>query len=54
MSTPKSGRPVDPGFEYEAPGKVVSVSVAYSYHPFYPFNNVTLPLSSSAQMVISY
>ena len=37
-----------------APGKVVSVSVAYSYHPFYPFNNVTLPLSSSAQMVISY
>jgi Flp pilus assembly protein TadG len=37
-----------------APGKVVSVSVAYSYHPLYPFNNVTLPLSSSAQMVISY
>jgi Flp pilus assembly protein TadG len=37
-----------------APGNVVSVSVAYSYHPFYPFNNVTLPLSSSAQMVISY
>jgi len=36
-----------------APGKVVSVSVAYSYHPFYPFNSVTLPLSSSAQMVIS-
>ncbi|SRR6266404_1146500 len=36
-----------------APGKVVSVSVAYSYHPFYPFASVTLPLSSSAQMVIS-
>jgi Flp pilus assembly protein TadG len=37
-----------------APGKVVSVQVSYTYHPFYPFNNVTLPLSSSAQMVISY
>jgi Flp pilus assembly protein TadG len=35
------------------PGKVVSVNVAYSYHPFYPFASVTLPLSSSAQMVIS-
>jgi len=37
-----------------APGKVVSVDVSYSLHPFYPFMNVTLPLSSSAQMVISY
>lgn len=36
------------------PGKVVSVQVSYSVHPFYPFANVTLPLSSSAQMVISY
>lgn len=36
-----------------APGKVVSVQVSYSYHPFYPFNSVTLPLSSSAQMIIS-
>jgi len=35
------------------PGKVVSVNVAYSYHPFYPFASVTLPLSSSAEMVIS-
>lgn len=37
-----------------APGKAVSVKVSYSFHPFYPFNSVTLPLSSSAQMVISY
>jgi len=36
------------------PGNVVSVKVSYSFHPFYPFNNVTLPLSSAAQMVISY
>ena len=37
-----------------SPGKVVSVSVSYSYHPFYPFSAVTLPLTSSAQMVIDY
>jgi Flp pilus assembly protein TadG len=37
-----------------SPGKVVSVAVSYSFHPFYPFASVTLPLSSSAQMVISY
>jgi hypothetical protein len=37
-----------------APGKVVSVSVAYTFHPLYPFAAVTLPLASSAQMVISY
>jgi Flp pilus assembly protein TadG len=37
-----------------APGKVVSVQVSYSFHPLYPFAKVTLPLSSSAQMVISY
>jgi Flp pilus assembly protein TadG len=37
-----------------APGKVVSVSVSYSYQPFYPFSNVTLPLTSSAQMIIDY
>jgi Flp pilus assembly protein TadG len=37
-----------------SPGNVVSVSVLYSYHPLYPFSNVTLPLTSSAQMVIDY
>jgi Flp pilus assembly protein TadG len=37
-----------------APGKAVSVTVSYSFHPLYPFATVTLPLSSSAQMVISY
>ncbi len=36
-----------------SPGSTVNVQVSYSYHPFYPFANVTLPLSSSAQMVIS-
>jgi hypothetical protein len=36
------------------PGSTVNVQVSYSYHPLYPFNNVTLPLSSSAQMVISH
>lgn len=36
------------------PGSTVNVQVSYSYQPFYPFNSVTLPLSSSAQMVISY
>src|SRR5579885_1268416 len=33
-----------------SPGSTVNVQVSYSYHPFYPFANVTLPLSSSAQM----
>jgi Flp pilus assembly protein TadG len=37
-----------------APGKAVSVTVSYSFHPLYPFAAVTLPLSSSAQMLISY
>jgi hypothetical protein len=37
-----------------SPGSTVNVQVSYSYHPFYPFNDVTLPLSSSAQMVISH
>jgi Flp pilus assembly protein TadG len=36
------------------PGKVVSVKVSYTFHPLYPFAAVTLPLSSSAQMLISY
>ena len=36
------------------PGSTVSVQVSYSFRPFYPFNSVTLPLSSSAQMVISH
>jgi len=36
-----------------SPGSTVNVQVSYSFHPFYPFNKVTLPLSSSAQMVIS-
>jgi len=35
------------------PGSTVNVQVSYTYHPFYPFVNVSLPLSSSAQMVIS-
>jgi len=35
------------------PGSTVNVRVSYTYHPFYPFVNVSLPLSSSAQMVIS-
>ncbi|MGH7913074.1 MAG: TadE/TadG family type IV pilus assembly protein [Candidatus Binataceae bacterium] len=35
------------------PGSTVNVQVSYSYHPFYPFADVTLPLSSSSQMVIS-
>ena len=37
-----------------SPGSTVNVQVSYSFHPFYPFANVTLPLSSSSQMVISY
>jgi len=32
----------------------VSVSVSYNYQPLYPFSAVTLPLTSSAQMVIDY
>ncbi|HVB82768.1 MAG TPA: TadE/TadG family type IV pilus assembly protein [Candidatus Binataceae bacterium] len=36
------------------PGSTVNVQVSYSFHPLYPFANVTLPLSSSSQMVISY
>ena len=36
------------------PGSVVSVQVSYTFRPFYPFNAVSLPLSSSAQMVISH
>jgi Flp pilus assembly protein TadG len=36
------------------PGSVVSVQVSYTFRPFYPFNGVSLPLSSSAQMVISH
>lgn len=36
-----------------SPGSTVNVQVSYTYHPFYPFANVSLPLSSSAQMVIS-
>ncbi len=36
------------------PGSTVNVQVSYSFHPFYPFASVTLPLSSSAQMVISH
>jgi Flp pilus assembly protein TadG len=35
------------------PGSVVKVQVTYSFHPFYPMSSMTLPLSSSAQMVIS-
>lgn len=36
------------------PGSVVKVTVTYNYQPLYPFSSVTLPLSSSAQMVIVY
>ncbi len=35
------------------PGSVVKVQVTYDFHPFYPMSQMTLPLSSSAQMVIS-
>ena len=35
------------------PGSVVSVLVSYSFQPFFPMSTVTVPLSSSAQMVIS-
>jgi Flp pilus assembly protein TadG len=35
------------------PGSVVKVQVTYAFHPFYPMSHMTLPLSSSAQMVIS-
>lgn len=35
------------------PGSVVQVSVTYNFRPFFPIAGVTLPLTSSAQMVIS-
>jgi Flp pilus assembly protein TadG len=35
------------------PGSVVKVQVTYSFQPFFPMSAVTVPLSSSAQMVIS-
>jgi len=35
------------------PGSVVSVQVTYGFQPFFPMSTVTVPLSSSAQMVIS-
>lgn len=36
------------------PGKVVSVTVSYSFQPFFPMPNVILPLASTSQMVISH
>jgi len=36
------------------PGSVVQVKVTYNFQPLYPFLGTTLPLSSSAQMVISH
>ncbi len=36
------------------PGKVVSVTVTYNFKPLFSMPNVTLPLTSSSQMVISY
>jgi len=36
------------------PGSTVKVQVSYTFRPFYPFNSVSLPLTSSAQMVISH
>jgi Flp pilus assembly protein TadG len=35
------------------PGSVVSVQVTYSFQPLFPMSTVAVPLSSSAQMVIS-
>src|SRR5260370_39776351 len=36
-----------------APGKPVSVTVSYSIHPLDPFAEVTLPLSTSPQILIT-
>ncbi len=35
------------------PGSVVAVTVTYNFHPLSSFGGMTLPLSSSAEMVIS-
>lgn len=35
------------------PGSVVSVQVTYSFQPLFPMSAVAVPLSSTAQMVIS-
>jgi Flp pilus assembly protein TadG len=35
------------------PGSVVKVQVTYSFQPLFPMSAVALPMSSSAQMVIS-
>lgn len=36
------------------PGSIVKVTVTYNYQPIYPISSATLPLTSSAQMVITY
>ncbi|HZO81743.1 MAG TPA: TadE/TadG family type IV pilus assembly protein [Candidatus Binataceae bacterium] len=36
------------------PGKVVSVTVTYNFQPLFGMPAVTLPLTSSSQMVIAY
>ena len=35
------------------PGSVVSVQVTYDFQPLFPMSSVTLPLTSTSQMVIS-
>src|SRR5471032_713687 len=46
MSTPKSGRPVAPGFEYEAPGNVVSMMLPVSVcHHVSTMGHLLLPIS---------
>jgi hypothetical protein len=36
------------------PGSVVKVTVTYNYQPIYPISSATLPLTSTAQMVVTY
>jgi hypothetical protein len=36
------------------PGSIVKVTVTYNYQPIYPISSATLPLTSSAQMVVTY
>jgi Flp pilus assembly protein TadG len=50
----QSGSCPDPSGGNNNPGKVVSVTVTYNFRPLYPMPDVTLPLTSSSQMVISY
>lgn len=36
------------------PGNLVKVTITYNYQPIYPLSSLTLPLTSSSQMVITY